>query len=359
MKVCIIGNSLTALTLASALIKQNINVDMFCKKKKLFLSKTSTIGISKSNIDYFNENVININRLLWNIKKIEIFSDNLKKEKLIDFENKKNQVFSIVKNYQLYELLWKGLNRNKYFKLKFIISESLSFTDKYDIVINCDHLNNITKKYFTKKILKKYNSNAYTSIITHEKILNNVAVQIFTKEGPLAFLPISNTQTSVVYSIPNSVNETKQNIEQLIKIKNMKYKIKNIEKINSFELKFLNLRSYYHNNILAFGDLLHRIHPLAGQGFNMTIRDIKILLKIIKKRIEVGLPLDKSVNIEFENKVRHKNLIFSNGVDFIYKFFNFERKINKKFLSKSVQLIGNYPKIKKIFTKIADNGAIF
>jgi len=359
MKVCIIGNSLTALTLASALIKQNINVDMFCKKKKLFLSKTSTIGISKSNIDYFNENVININRLLWNIKKIEIFSDNLKKEKLIDFENKKNQVFSIVKNYQLYELLWKGLNRNKYFKLKFIISESLSFTDKYDIVINCDHLNNITKKYFTKKILKKYNSNAYTSIITHEKILNNVAVQIFTKEGPLAFLPISNTQTSVVYSIPNSVNETKQNIEQLIKIKNMKYKIKNIEKINSFELKFLNLRSYYHNNILAFGDLLHRIHPLAGQGFNMNIRDIKILLKIIKKRIEVGLPLDKSVNIEFENKVRHKNLIFSNGVDFIYKFFNFERKINKKFLSKSVQLIGNYPKIKKIFTKIADNGAIF
>ena len=359
MKVCIIGNSLTALTLASALIKQNINVDMFCKKKKLFLSKTSTIGISKSNIDYFNENVININRLLWNIKKIEIFSDNLKKEKLIDFENKKNQVFSIVKNYQLHELLWKGLNRNKYFKLKFIISESLSFTDKYDIVINCDHLNNITKKYFTKKILKKYNSNAYTTIITHEKILNNVAVQIFTKEGPLAFLPISNTQTSVVYSIPNSVNETKQNIEQLIKIKNMKYKIKNIEKINSFELKFLNLRSYYHNNILAFGDLLHRIHPLAGQGFNMTIRDIKILLKIIKKRIEVGLPLDKSVNIEFENRVRHKNLIFSNGVDLIYKFFNFERKINKKFLSKSVQLIGNYPKIKKIFTKIADNGAIF
>ena len=33
MKVCIIGNGLTALTLASALIKQNIYVDMFCKKK--------------------------------------------------------------------------------------------------------------------------------------------------------------------------------------------------------------------------------------------------------------------------------------------------------------------------------------
>ena len=35
-------------------------------------------------------------------------------------------------------------------------------------------------------------------------------------------------------------------------------------------------------NILAFGDLLHKIHPLAGQGFNMTIRDMTNLIKIIK-----------------------------------------------------------------------------
>ena len=62
-----------------------------------------------------------------------------------------------------------------------------------------------------------------------------------------------------------------------------KYKILKIEKINSFELKSLSLRSYYHDHILAFGDLLHRIHPLAGQGFNMTIRDVKILIEIIIK----------------------------------------------------------------------------
>jgi 2-octaprenyl-6-methoxyphenol hydroxylase len=121
--------------------------------------------------------------------------------------------------------------------------------------------------------------------------LNDTAVQIFTKKGPLAFLPISNRETSIVYSIYNTNAQKDENIEQLIKDKNFKYKIRNIEKINSFELKSLNLRSYYHNNILAFGDLLHKIHPLAGQGFNMTIRDIKILLKIIRERLNVGLPL--------------------------------------------------------------------
>ena len=159
-----------------------------------------------------------------------------------------------------------------------------------------------------------------------KKLLIMMQLQIFTKKGPLAFLPISNTETSSCLFYSNNYNQKKENIEKLIKDKNYKYKIKNIEKINSFELESLNLRSYYHNNILAFGDLLHKIHPLAGQGFNMTIRDIKILLDIIKKKLDVGLPLDKSVELNFK-KVKHKNFIFSNGVDLIHEFFNIERKI--------------------------------
>ena len=264
-----------------------------------------------------------------------------------------------MRNYRLYQVLASDLSKNKYFKSKFIAPKNLSFIKKYDLIINCDSLNFLTKKFFNNKLIKKYNSNAYTTIITHEKIKNDIAVQIFTKRGPLAFLPISNTQTSVVYSIPNNLGVSKENIKNLIRDQNIKYRIKNIEKINNFELGFLNLRIYYYKNILAFGDLLHKIHPLAGQGFNMTIRDIKILLDIIKRKVEVGLPLDKSVNFEFQDAVKHKNLIFSNGVDLIHEFFNIERKIKNNFLSKTVKKIGNYPSINKIFTKIADKGIFF
>ena len=87
---------------------------------------------------------------------------------------------------------------------------------------------------------------------------------------------------------------------------NQKYKILKIEKINSFELKSLSLRSYYYDHILAFGDLLHRIHPLAGQGFNMTIRDVKILIEIIISKQSLGLNIDSSVNYDFESKLKHK-----------------------------------------------------
>jgi len=359
MTVCILGNNLTALTLAKTLVNHKINVDLFFNKKNYKISESRTIGIANNNINFFNSNIIDIKKIIWKLKRIEIFSDNLKKERLINFKANKAHLFSIVKNNKLYQLLEKDLSKNKFFRSKFSNEKNISFLNKYELVINCDSSNFITNRYFSKKIIKKYNSYAYTTIIKHDQILNDTAFQIFTKKGPLAFLPISDRETSIVYSIHESSGKKNTNVEQLIKDKNFKYKIRNIEKINSFELKSINLRSYYHKNILAFGDLLHKIHPLAGQGFNMTIRDIKILLDIIKKRADVGLSLDSSVNLEFQNKIKYKNFIFSNGVDLIHNFFNIERKIKSNFLSKSVKLIGNQPSINKMFTKIADRGILF
>jgi 2-octaprenyl-6-methoxyphenol hydroxylase len=359
MKVCILGSGLSALTLAKSLVNQNIYVDLLMQKSEVMLNQSRTLGISESNIDYFNNNIINIEKFLWKLKKIEIFTDNLKKQKLINFQNKNKQLFSIIKNHKLYNLLETDLSKNKLFKKKIINNKKLLFINKYKLIINCDYLHVVTKKYFSKKIIKEYDSFAYTTIIKHKKIANDTAIQIFTKRGPLAFLPISNTETSVVYSLQNSIIKNKENIEELIKAYNLKYKIIKIDKINKFELKFLNLRSYFHNNILAFGDLLHRIHPFAGQGFNMTIRDIKILTNIIKNKNDLGLPLDSSVNEEFEKSLKHKNFIFSNGIDLIHELFNIERKTKSNILSKSIQFIGKNPSINKVFTKIADKGIFF
>ena len=91
----------------------------------------------------------------------------------------------------------------------------------------------------------------------------------------------------------------------------------------------------------------------------MTIRDIKYLVEIIKERKDLGLPIDSIISDKFEKKIRHKNYIFSNGIDLIYEFFNFERKINSKFLSKSVKALGKNPSMNKIFTKIADRGFLY
>ncbi len=357
MKVCILGGGLSSLTLAKALVNQKIYVDVKVSANSFQTGKSRTIGISKSNLEFFNKYIINIDKITWKLRQIHIFSDSLKKEKLLNFENNNNQLFSILKNYQLYNILKRSLKKNKYFK-KINSKRKENYFENYDIIIVTDYLSSIAKKYFNKQIIKKYNSFAYTTIIEHQSITNDIATQIFTKDGPLAFLPVSKNKTSIVYSLNNSNLFASKQIKDLIHNHNFKYKIKKINKIESFELKSFNLRSYYNKKFLAFGDLLHRVHPLAGQGFNMTIRDIKIFLNLIQDRANLGLNIDSSINYQFENKTKHRNFIFTNGVDFIHEFFNLERKINNDTISKSIQFLGKNSSINKVFIALADKGIL-
>ena len=300
MKVSILGNGLTSLTLAKTLVNQGIRVDIFSNEKMKKYCNTQTIGISKTNIDFFNANIIDIKKLLWGINEIEIYSENFKNEKILNFKKKNEQLFSIIRNIDLYKHLFLNLNKNKLFNLKKKIDPTKLMKSDYKLIFNCEQNNIISKKFFYKKINKNYNSFAYVTSIKHEKKLNNhIASQIFTKMGPLAFLPVSSTETSVVYSVKGKKNI---DLEHLINKYNSRYKISEIKKYSFYELKSSNLRSYYHENIIAFGDLLHRLHPLAGQGFNMIIRDIEQLNKLIKFKKEHGLDLDSSICLDFEKK---------------------------------------------------------
>ncbi|MDC0060768.1 ubiquinone biosynthesis protein UbiB [Candidatus Pelagibacter sp.] len=356
MKVCILGDGLTSLALAKALVNKGISTDVYPNRSHKKKHSSRSLGISKSNVEFFNKDIVNIDNFLWNINKIEIYSESLNNTKIIEFKKNNQTLFSTIKNHELIAYLKVQLKKSKYFKFKNNLNNYTSIKKKYSLIINCESNNKITNKFFYQKINKNYNSFAYTSIIQHEKLLNNnIATQTFTKEGPIAFLPISNKETSVVYSLKGG---KRLEIESLIRKFNTKYKINKINKVDSFELISSNLRSYYYKNILAFGDLLHKIHPLAGQGFNMSIRDIKVLTKIIDLKINLGLDLDSSVCVEFENKNKHKNYIFSNGIDFIHEFFNLENRMNSNILSKSIKFFANNKISNKFFVKFADEGIL-
>ena len=189
---------------------------------------------------------------------------------------------------------------------------------------------------------------------------NNVATQVFTNSGPIAFLPISNNKTSIVCSLDTKNKKYKESeVFDLINKNNPRYQIEDILKLSNFSLSFSTLRNYYHKNILAFGDSLHRIHPIAGQGFNMTIRDIKILSRIIQNKIDLGIQLDSSVLSDFENETQSKNFLFSNGVDFIYEIFNFDKGTKNKNLNNILKIIGKNKKLTNFFIKSADKGLNF
>ena len=365
MNICIIGDGLTSLSLAKNLINKKINVHVYHKNKIKNLLSSRTIGISSTNIEFFEKEIYKIpKKILCEIKKIEIYSEKLEKENLLKFENENNNLFYMIKNDELYKLLKKKISKNKLFKEKIIKKDSfyknLLIENKYDLIINCDSNNILSRKYFTEKINKDYNNLAYTTVLKHKKLQNNIATQIFTKYGPIAFLPISNTETSIVCSLDTKNKKYKDNeVVDLINKNNPKYQIKKIVKLSSFKLSSSNLRKYHYKNILAFGDLLHRIHPLAGQGFNMTIRDIKILSEIIQDKINLGMQLDLSILEIFEKETKNKNFLFSNSIDFIYEVFNMDKNIKNNSFSKILKAVGQSKTLINYFIKIADRGLNF
>ena len=75
-------------------------------------------------------------------------------------------------------------------------------------------------------------------------------------------------------------------------------------------------------------------------------------MNIIQKKIDLGLPLDSTLNTEFEKNQKHKNYIFSNGIDLIHEFFNFERKTKNNFLSKSIKYFNKNQVLIKFLQKL-------
>ncbi len=359
MKVCILGDGLVSLTLAKVLALKGLSVDIFFNSKFKKYSLTRTIGITKSNVNYLDKNVLSIRKILWKIKQIKIYTENFTKSEILSFSNLNDYTFSTVKNDQFYDILKKNLINNKFVKFKKNKDYKKIIKENYNLIINCDLDSQITKKFFSNKIKKKYYSFAYTAIIDHKKIIkNNIATQVFTNDGPIAFLPISNTQTSIVYSLRNKINNYEYDIKKLIHRFNPKYQIIKISGISKFELNLSNLRNYFKANILAFGDLLHKIHPLAGQGFNMSIRDIKCLSQLIDEKMDIGLDLDSTICHEFEKKMKDKNFIFSIGIDWIYEFFNIESKTKNEVISKTINFLGKNKIFNSFLKKYADEGFI-
>ena len=94
MNVCIIGDGLTSLSLAKNLINKKINVHIYQNKVKKNFFSSRTIGISRDNLKFFKKNIIELpGKITWKIKKIEIYSTKSTENKILNFENKKKDLF--------------------------------------------------------------------------------------------------------------------------------------------------------------------------------------------------------------------------------------------------------------------------
>ena len=377
-KICIIGDGLAGLTTAAILSKENVKIDLYSsKKKKNSFLDTRTTAISESNYLYIKDSLsISNKNFFWPCKEINLFFED--KKIIINFFNfkeKNKKLMYIFQNKDLkkkLDKLIKTTNKIKIIKknIKDVDSEQgfILFEKKkkfYDLIILC--IGGQSKLYSNieegRSIEKNYKEIALTAIIKHNGKVKNVS-QFFLKEGPLAVLPFEKKKFSTVWSISSEffyINKKKikeiftEKLKVLLKVKS----IKNIINIQSFPIN-LNLKTkYFKKNILILGDGLHTIHPLAGQGFNLVLRDIKKLKELTSKTLKLGLLIkDSFILKDFYNSRKPENNLFGFGINLTNIFF----KDNKYFSPLKKEILKNISKfsfIKKISQSISDRGILF
>lgn len=383
-KICIIGGSLTGLATAICLSKLNCSIDLILGPNKLIPKSKSTIAISENNLTFLKKLNLtkDISNEFWPCTKMKLYSEikNKKFEKIFELNksNKEKKVLYMVKNVKLMELMLNKIKIDKSVSIKKNTKVSDIFNSgqlksikianrehKYNLIIICaGSKSNLVKSFFkSKNIESSYGETSVTTILKHQPIKNDTARQFFFNEEILALLPLSKFQTSIVWSVKNSSHIKK---ESLVKEKIKKYTsdyLKKIKFTNTFEYKDLNFllrNKYFDYRTLLFGDALHVVHPLAGQGFNMTLRDLHTLEKVLSKKISLGLDLGSSDTLsEFSNKSKPRNFVHSIGIDLIRNTFYLKNESIKEARNNFLKIIGKNNFIKNLFFDIADKGLKF
>ena len=359
--IVIAGSGLTGLCLANVLSSFGYKITIVDKQsldsKSIEKNDFRTTAISEGSKNILDQHNLwkKISNYANPINKIKIF-DRTENNK-IDFinSNKTQYLGYIIENRLLKKFFLDKIKKNK--KINIIGNIELiniaSFNDYIEVISNKQKIRaklliaadgkfgpikNLSK---ISRFEKKYSHGALVANISHSKCLDNVAYEIFKKQGPLAILPMQNNnknifKSSIIWSLKkpliNSFSDPvyiksalEQNIEQYTG------KILSINNKKTFKLSAHLNSKFYDYRLVFVGDSAHSVHPIAGQGWNLGIRDIQNLYCAIKEASYLGLDIGmESVLKNYNNKSFYDAFLLYQITD----------KLNSAFLNDSIVLKG-------------------
>ena len=183
---------------------------------------------------------------------------------------------------------------------------------------------------------KIYKENALVVNFQHKANHNNCAYEFFYSNGPLAVLPMqkkSNFQSSLIWSnkkkfIGNLINSDKDTLIQVLHEKISEY-LGEIVAINSKQMFPLSAhinKKFFEEKLIYIGDAAHSIHPIAGQGWNLGLRDVGKLHALTRQYANLGL----DIGTERFCKLYHNDCYYDS-----YRLFQITDKLNSIFMSES------------------------
>lgn len=160
-------------------------------------------------------------------------------------------------------------------------------TYKAKLLIGADGRRSFTRqKIGIKNKQWNYNQKAIIAMISHSMPHENKAVEHFMSQGPFAVLPMESNENSINYSaivwtVENKDYTASFEKEDILtaaiaeRLPAFYGEIISIENIRTYPLTFNHAYNYVSNRFVLIGDAAHGLHPIAGQGLNIGLRDVE------------------------------------------------------------------------------------
>lgn len=181
-------------------------------------------------------------------------------------------------------------------------------------LINCAYvLDKPDYEYYLNKVFDLYASESVDSDL-ESKIIEEMDKRVDMVAEKLAKINTSNSQDNMLYM--------EENYPPLLDSVDVKT-------VGGFPLKVFHADEYSKDRLVLIGDACHNTHPLAGQGLNMGIEDIKELTKQLEIALDHGIDIG---NNELVLKKYHQNRVLENsmmliGTDFLHKLFSINHPV--------------------------------
>lgn len=190
----------------------------------------------------------------------------------------------------------------------------------------------------------------------------NCARQIFTAEGPLAFLPLPEPNLcSIVWSVSDAraaeleaLDAASFNAQLTMAFDNQLGLCERQGDIASFPLRMRYARDMAGDRFALIGDAAHTIHPLAGQGVNLGLQDAKALAQTLLSLHKQGLDLGAHIHLrDFERQRKGDAVMMIGAMEFFKQLFAGSNPAKKLLRGIGMSLTNQLPMVKQLWLRRA------
>ena len=206
-----------------------------------------------------------------------------------------------------------------------------------------------------------YDQSGIVVTVGHEREHHGRAEEHFLPAGPFAILPLTGKRSSLVWT------ETRSEAARIVALNEEKFhaeleqrfglhlgEIKALDKPRAFPLGYFVARSFIAERLALIGDAAHVIHPIAGQGLNMGLKDVAALAEVVVDAARLGMDLGQADVLErYQRWRRFDTMAMGFATDGLNRLFSNRSDVLRLMRDIGLGVVERLPLVKDFFIREA------